>query len=48
VGLLIEADPLYPNIIDVSADNFSMPLQLLAHSIEFVDPLTGAPRRFVS
>jgi tRNA pseudouridine32 synthase/23S rRNA pseudouridine746 synthase len=34
--------------IDVQADDFSVPLQLLAHSIEFNDPVSGARRRFVS
>ena len=28
--------------------DFSRPLQLLARSVEFTDPLTGRPRRFVS
>ena len=48
IGLPIAGDPLYPAIIDVAADDFSTPLQLLAHTLEFDDPLTGAPRRFVS
>lgn len=48
LGIPIEGDPLYPNIIDVAADDFSTPLQLLAHRIEFDDPVTGAHREFVS
>jgi tRNA pseudouridine32 synthase/23S rRNA pseudouridine746 synthase len=48
LGLAIDGDPLYPNVIDVAADDFSAPLQLLAQRIEFEDPLTGARRRFVS
>jgi tRNA pseudouridine32 synthase / 23S rRNA pseudouridine746 synthase len=48
LGLPISGDPLYPNIIDVSADDFSTPLRLLARSIEFDDPLTGVRREFVS
>jgi tRNA pseudouridine32 synthase / 23S rRNA pseudouridine746 synthase len=48
LGLAIDGDPLYPNIIDVAADDFSAPLQLLAQRIEFDDPLTGSRRRFVS
>jgi tRNA pseudouridine32 synthase / 23S rRNA pseudouridine746 synthase len=48
LGIAIYGDPLYPNVIDVTADDFSTPLQLLAQRIEFVDPLTGARRRFVS
>ncbi|OBA63462.1 pseudouridine synthase [Mycobacterium sp. 1100029.7] len=48
LGVPIEGDPLYPNIIDVPADDFSTPLRLLAQRIEFDDPLTGARREFVS
>ncbi len=48
LGLPIEGDPLYPNIIDVPLDDFSTPLRLLAQRIEFDDPLTGVRREFVS
>lgn len=48
LGLPIVGDPLYPNVIDVAADDFSTPLQLLAHSIHFVDPLSDAERIFGS
>ncbi len=48
LGLPIDGDPLYPNVIDVPADDFSTPLRLLAQRIEFTDPLTGARREFVS
>lgn len=48
LGLPIIGDPLYPNVIDVPADDFSTPLRLLAQRIEFVDPLTGSCRDFVS
>ena len=48
LGLPILGDPLYPNIIDVPADDFSTPLQLLAQRIEFDDPGTGVRREFVS
>ena len=48
LGVPIAGDPLYPNIIDVAADDFSTPLQLLAQRIEFDDPLTGRRREFVS
>ncbi len=48
LGIPIEGDPLYPNIIDVAADDFSTPLRLLAQRIEFDDPFTGARRVFVS
>lgn len=48
LGLPIIGDPLYPNVIDVARDDFSTPLLLLAHSIEFDDPLDGCLRRFES
>jgi tRNA pseudouridine32 synthase/23S rRNA pseudouridine746 synthase len=48
LGLPIYGDPLYPNVIDVAADDFSTPLQLLAQRIEFDDPVSRARRRFVS
>lgn len=48
VGAPIVGDPLYPNVIDVAADDFSTPLQLLAQTLEFDDPRSGAHRRFVS
>ena len=48
LGVPILGDPLYPNVIDVAADDFSTPLQLLAQRIEFDDPVTGLRRRFVS
>lgn len=48
LGIPIDGDPLYPNVIDVADDDFSAPLQLLAQCIEFDDPLTGGRRRFVS
>jgi len=48
LGLPIDNDPLYPAVLDCAADDFTRPLQLLAHTLEFDDPLTGRPRRFVS
>lgn len=48
LGLPIIGDPLYPNVIDAPADDFSQPLQLLARTLEFIDPLTGTDRRFVT
>lgn len=48
LGLPIIGDPLYPNVIDVPAGDFSTPLRLLAQRVEFVDPLTGSRRDFVS
>ncbi|MCV7299665.1 RluA family pseudouridine synthase [Mycobacterium barrassiae] len=48
LGLPITGDPLYPNVIDVAPDDFSRPLQLIAHRLEFDDPFTGERRSFVS
>ncbi|CAJ1507970.1 pseudouridine synthase [[Mycobacterium] holstebronense] len=48
LGLPIDGDPLYPQVIDVAPDDFSQPLQLLAYRLEFDDPFTGRPRGFVS
>lgn len=48
VGLPIVGDPLYPRVVDVAPDDFTAPLRLLAHRLEFDDPLDGRPRRFVS
>jgi tRNA pseudouridine32 synthase / 23S rRNA pseudouridine746 synthase len=48
LGIPIEGDPLYPNVIDVAPDDFSTPLRLLAQRIEFTDPMTGLRREFVS
>jgi tRNA pseudouridine32 synthase / 23S rRNA pseudouridine746 synthase len=46
--LPILGDSLYPKVIDVAPDDFSRPLQLLAHSIEFDDPVSARRRRFIS
>ena len=48
LGIPIYGDPLYPEVIDVAADDFSGPLQLLAQRIEFEDPRSGERREFVS
>jgi tRNA pseudouridine32 synthase / 23S rRNA pseudouridine746 synthase len=48
LGLPLINDPLYPHVRDVAPDDFSRPLALLAHTLEFDDPLTGRPRRFES
>jgi tRNA pseudouridine32 synthase / 23S rRNA pseudouridine746 synthase len=48
VGLPIIGDPLYPEVVDVAADDFSRPLQLLAQQLEFDDPISGERRRFTS
>lgn len=48
LGLPIDNDPLYPRVIEVAADDFSTPLRLVAHRLEFDDPLTGVSRSFES
>ncbi|MEU6354547.1 RluA family pseudouridine synthase [Streptomyces sp. NPDC047072] len=49
LGIPILGDPLYPVVTDpVPAGDFRDPLQLLARSLEFTDPVTGAEHRFRS
>ncbi|MCV7174130.1 pseudouridine synthase [Mycobacterium manitobense] len=48
IGLPIRNDPLYPRVLDVAADDFSRPLQLLAQRLELEDPLTGETRCFTT
>lgn len=48
IGLPITGDSLYPDVIEVAPDDFDHPLQLLAHRLEFIDPVTGGDRVFVS
>jgi tRNA pseudouridine32 synthase/23S rRNA pseudouridine746 synthase len=48
LGLSIDNDPLYPRVVDVAPDDFSTPLQLPAHSLEFEDRVNGHQREFVS
>ncbi len=48
LGLGISNDPFYPVLLPQAPDDYSRPLQLLAHSIAFTDPLSGTDRRFES
>lgn len=48
LGLPIINDSLYPRPMPAGEDDYSRPLQLLAKSLAFTDPLTGAPREFES
>ena len=48
LGAPIRNDRLYPELTPVAADDYARPLQLLARALAFVDPLTGAERRFES
>lgn len=48
LGIPIVDDPLYPVVREVSVDDFTRPLQLLASELAFTDPVDGAERRFAS
>jgi tRNA pseudouridine32 synthase/23S rRNA pseudouridine746 synthase len=48
LGAPIVNDAFYPVAQPCKGDDFTRPLQLLARSIAFVDPFTGAPRQFDS
>jgi tRNA pseudouridine32 synthase/23S rRNA pseudouridine746 synthase len=48
LGLPLRNDPFYPEVNDPPEGDYSRPLQLLARSLEFVDPLTTEPRVFES
>lgn len=48
LGLPIDNDRMYPPVNPTPADDYSLPLQLLAKSIAFTDPVTGQARRFQS
>ena len=48
LGLGIINDAFYPRLWDLAPDDYARPLQLLAKSIAFTDPLTGIERRFTS
>ena len=47
LGSAIVGDPLYPALGD-QGDDYTRPLQLLARSLAFADPLDGRPRYFES
>lgn len=50
LGLPIDGDVLYPRVLRAAdePDDWTQPLQLLAKSIEFTDPITGQMRCFES
>jgi tRNA pseudouridine32 synthase / 23S rRNA pseudouridine746 synthase len=49
LGVPVLGDPLYPVVTGpVPAGDFRRPLQLLARSLAFTDPVTGREHRFVS
>lgn len=48
LGLPILGDPVYPRVTDPAPDDYRRPLQLLARTVSFTDPVTGTPHRFES
>ncbi|MGK8511856.1 RluA family pseudouridine synthase [Nocardia asiatica] len=46
LGIPILGDDFYPVLTDKPVHDFTRPLQLLAASLEFTDPVTREPRRF--
>lgn len=48
LGLAIRHDQIYPTHLPENTDDYTKPLQLLAKSIAFLDPVTGEERRFTS
>ncbi len=48
LGLPILNDRMYPPVDETPGDDYNSPLQLLAKSIAFTDPVTGEARRFES
>lgn len=48
LGLPIQNDRMYPPVADTPDDDYQQPLQLLAKTIAFTDPVTRELRRFES
>ncbi|WP_236630817.1 pseudouridine synthase [Bifidobacterium aemilianum] len=48
LGLPIVGDPFYPDLVDRPYDDFSQPLELVARTLEFDDPVDGRRHRFRS
>ena len=50
LGLPIEGDPFYPTVLrgPNAPEDFSQPLQLLAQSLRFTDPVSGQTREWTS
>jgi tRNA pseudouridine32 synthase/23S rRNA pseudouridine746 synthase len=48
LGLPIVNDGIYPTLTPEGPPDYGKPLQLLAHSLAFTDPLTGEHRVFSS
>ncbi|WP_132541996.1 pseudouridine synthase [Plasticicumulans lactativorans] len=48
LGIPIVNDRCYPELLPAAPDDPARPLKLLARTLRFTDPLSGAPRRFDS
>lgn len=48
LGMAIVNDAIYPTLRAHGSDDFARPLRLIARSLAFRDPISGAPRQFVS
>ncbi len=48
IGHPILNDPFYPELLPCKGEDYSSPLQLLAKSIAFIDPVSGEERYFES
>ena len=48
LGAAIMHDTSYPELAEPAVDDYSRPLKLLAQELTFIDPLSGARRRFES
>ncbi|WGT61522.1 pseudouridine synthase [Variovorax paradoxus] len=48
LGMPIVNDPIYPTLLPPDTDDFEKPLQLLAKSVAFQDPVSGELRSFTS
>ena len=46
MGAPIANDLWYPCAASAAADDYERPLKLLAHSLDFIDPVDGTPRSF--
>jgi len=48
LGLPILGDPLYPSVLEIAADDFTKPLQLVARRLCFTDPIDRSQRDYTS
>jgi tRNA pseudouridine32 synthase/23S rRNA pseudouridine746 synthase len=48
LGIPIRHDRIYPVHLAEDSDDYARPLQLLAKSIAFADPISGETMRFTS